>query len=448
MRTLPELLYSPRQASDAFTRLEEYERKVLNPSTPLSQKLELLAKTHELNNRIVAALPAFTPAVQDRLRSGFLGTDCLFLNRSKLGTVPALAFTQTFPPFVLAASMNAAKRLPSISQLAGQPLSWTVISSDLEDRYPADDLFTESYAAFTYTDIALVGDSRWFNERAQWEWGTTALDHARDLPAKVIYSQAMWPGAHVAARLYKEEHPEVIWYAEFTDPMSTDAEGRPRQPQREYDGELALLNTFWTNIERDTYLAADHIIFSNRNQREHMLDQTCPPEFRSEVEAKSLTLGHPRLDARYLFLEPVDYPLREDFINVGYFGVFYANRGPDALRRLLEDPRVALHVFAPPSDDLTRLVEDFPGRVAQSPHLPYLQFLNLATQMDYLFAQDLDYPGKINPYLPSKISDYAITGIPVIADVFPNSPLADPEIGVDLISVDEFLRRISAEREG
>lgn len=448
MRTLPKLLYSPRQVLDAFALLGECEREILDPSTPLSQRFELLGKTHELNDRIVASLPAFTSVVQDRMRSGFVGTDRLFLNRSKLGTVPALAFTQTFPPFVLAASMNVAKRLPSISKLAERPLSWTVITSDLEDRYPIDDLFTEAYAAFTYTDIALVGDSKWFNERAQWEWGATAYDHAHDLPAQVIYSQAMWPGAHVAARLYKEERPEAIWYAEFTDPMSTDAEGRPRQPQREYDGDLAHLNTFWTDIERDTYLAADHIIFSNHNQREHMLDQTCPPEFRSEVEAKSLILGHPRLDARYLVLEPVDYPLREDFINVGYFGVFYANRGPDSLRRLLEHPRVALHVFAPDSDELTRLMEDFPGRVSQSPHLPYLQFLNVATRMDYLFAQDLDYPGKLNPYLPSKISDYAITGTPIVADVFSNSPLADPELAFELISVDEFLKRISAERQG
>ena len=426
---------------DTLSRFEEWESILLDDEVPWAKKRRRLQDIHELTNTIKKSMSDLSERECAEIRAQALASDTLFLNRSMFAETPAIAFCQNYPPFILASALNAMKRLPTLSALHGDQLSWRVISADLQDAYLLDPRLDAALAQFTYSRIDYVGESRWFSESAQWHWGMVAFECVKDVPAEVIYSQAMWPGAHVAARHYKLRHPSVTWYAEFTDPMSTDANASPRRPAKVYEGDEAFLNTFWTDIETQTFIAADTLIFTNSNQMRFMLDHSCPPDMRAQVEAKSLVLGHPQVDPRCTRIDPFHYPLDPKSINVGYFGIFYPNRSPKELECVLQAPNVVLHTFSPEHDELDELAARHPGRVVRNRMLPFLQFLNTAQRMDYLFAIDLEYPGPVNPYLPSKIADYLTTSRPIIVDLKHGSPLSDTAPQRSLISVSEFLNK-------
>jgi hypothetical protein len=80
---------------------------------------------------------------------------------------------------------------------------------------------------------------------------------------------------------------------------------------------------------------------------------------------------------------------------------------------------VRLHVFTNRDDHLE--LEKFSGPLADVVRVhrfvPFLQFLNLTTRFDVLLVNDAaaaQYHG-MNPYLPSKLSDYLGSGTPVWA---------------------------------
>ena len=43
--------------------------------------------------------------------------------------------------------------------------------------------------------------------------------------------------------------------------------------------------------------------------------------------------------------------------------------------------------------------------------------------MDYLYINDIDFIGDINPYIPSKLADYISVGTKIIAKINKNSPM-------------------------
>ena len=60
-------------------------------------------------------------------------------------------------------------------------------------------------------------------------------------------------------------------------------------------------------------------------------------------------------------------------------------------------------------------------------YVPYLEFLAITHKLDVLLVNDMTVqPGSfaVNPFLPSKYSDYAGSGVPVWGIVTPDSPLS------------------------
>ena len=48
-------------------------------------------------------------------------------------------------------------------------------------------------------------------------------------------------GSHIAGALFKIEYPEVIWTAEFSDPLRFDVEGAPRTGELPADTDSVML---------------------------------------------------------------------------------------------------------------------------------------------------------------------------------------------------------------
>lgn len=254
---------------------------------------------------------------------------------------------------------------------------------------------------------------------------------------ETLYSRVLWPGSHFLAALFKIRHSGVKWTAEFSDPLSTDANGMPRSGDLVRDDMFDVFNravtakgfapletdSLFTWCEYLTYILADELVFTNENQLAYMRNHVSDKRLRRMIEGKSVVRVHPTPPARSYEVLPSRYSLSGSVVNVGYFGAFYDNRGLHevltALSNVSPDVRrkLRLHVFTNKADDVARQVQEFglTGVVKAQGYRPYLEFLNLASQFDVLLVNDVERSGEmlINPFLPSKYSDYLGTGRPV-----------------------------------
>ncbi|WKN49395.1 hypothetical protein [Nocardioides sp. Arc9.136] len=287
-----------------------------------------------------------------------------------------------------------------------------------------------------------------------------------------VYSRAMFPASHVAAARYKIRNPAVHWRAEFSDPLSKDVHGEPR-PARLRDGELLRelrggleaagveapghLQLFpW--VEQLAYALADEIVFTNANQRDYMLGYCPDPLLRSRVEAISTVSHHPTLPPPFYRREPSSYALDPERVHIGYFGVFYATRGLTEVTEALAGlpaavrARVQLHVFTSGPEEIEEGVRaaGLADVVKVNGYRPFLEFLHLTTRFDVLVVNDADHEG-VNPYLPSKLSDYLGSGTDIWAISQPGSVLSRQQVAHasslhDVAGATEVLTRIAGRR--
>ena len=334
----------------------------------------------------------------------------LFLNKSKFGLEKGIAFCHNFPPFVDASSYVAAKRLSKISELSNTIINWDVISADMNGAREKDLYFNMFYASMQYTNITILPGKAYFNEKAQDLWGKLAYESVKDKEYKYIYSRSMWAGSHLAAYLYKKNHPSVIWYAEFSDPIYMDTNNAIRKTACVYSGKDEYLNNFWYDIEKYVFELADKIIFTNNSQKEYMLSYR--KEEILDKENRLIVLNHPLIDKKYSKIINSNYELLDFKINIGFFGNFYKNRNGEDLFKFLENPNVVVHLFSSNCDEIMDV-----NRIVKNKPVSNLEFLNIASKMDYLFLNDINFEGDINPYLPSKLADYLSVSTPVIAKI-------------------------------
>lgn len=261
-----------------------------------------------------------------------------------------------------------------------------------------------------------------------------------------MYSRALWSGSHVAAALFKDKYPGTRWEAEFSDPLSIGADGRPRPGKltkgvTTYKLKKMIERSDWPNVpctthfeltELVTLLYADEVIFTNDNQQKVMLERY-PAGLQEIIRTKS-TIRHHVVPTKEMYhLVESDYELDSKRINIAYFGNFYANRGiGDVLSALGAHPHrdeFLLHVFTSKPEQLRHELWGHPvfGCLRINGYMPYLEFLNASTLFDVLVVNDTTTTGasvSMNPFLPSKYADYIGSGVAVWGVVEDDSPLS------------------------
>jgi glycosyltransferase involved in cell wall biosynthesis len=297
---------------------------------------------------------------------------------------------------------------------------------------------------------------------------------ARNGGYRTLYSRVQWPGSHFLAALFKLRHPAVIWSAEFSDPLSHDAAGRPREGSivrdkmfdafrrgvagRRYAQPKGSSLFVW--CEFLAYVLADELIFTNDHQLRYMLAKIPDAKLRREVARKAVVRAHPTPPQQSYSLINSDYALSPAVLNIGYFGNFYENRGlHEVLTALVNSPadvrrQTRLHVFTSDPESLTRTVQSLglTGSVLTQGYRPYLEFLNLTKRFDVLLVNDVERTGDldINPFLPSKYSDYLGSGRPIWGMLDEGSalsakPLAFRSAAGNAVSALSVLRQIHAD---
>ena len=381
-----------------------------------------------------------------------------------------LAVLYNFQPFADTGSTVASKRLRVHGRTA-DVVSCSFLHHKKID--PTVGAIARPYIArHRYLDLRPA----WSSWHAFAEFAHQARDQATAWIAEgasyeVLYTRANWAPSHYAGALIKESHPELSWIAEFSDPLSLDVEGYHRGAL--LDRDEPLLSRLTAPVEErygripDQYFSifglaeilpyamADTVQFTNELQREAMLDHIYSPALADRVHKVSEVSHHPTLPPAYYAARPVEYAVDPSLVNIAYFGEFYVTRGitdvtlgmamlPEEVRQ-----RIRLHVFTnfvpegglssrPPGfskaqfEALVCRARDGVGAVGLedlvefNASLPYLEFLAATGRFDLLVVNDAQSGPlhEVNPFLPSKWSDYRGSSADVWAIVEDGSMLS------------------------
>ncbi|MDR3202637.1 MAG: hypothetical protein LBT54_05855 [Bifidobacteriaceae bacterium] len=367
------------------------------------------------------------------------------------GAARDLVIAYAFPPFLDASGLTAAKRLLA----AGRPFD--LVTHNLAPARSEDSRLAELMRPLAGARTVVKSRPRSHDPASTEEFcrvGIAAID-ARVVdrgPYAAQYSRSMWPDAHVLGALAKARYPDQEWTAEFSDPLLIDSRGlvrsapRWRSPMAE---EIEAVITarglpvigdkgFYGWLEGVVYALADRIVFTNPRQREFQLSWVSEPQLTDRALKRSATVPHPVPGPELYHLSRSSYQLDPARVNLGYFGVFYETRGVGdilgAFTRLGkgERARLRLHIFTDRPRPTRRAVCEagLGDCVNVAGLMPYLDFLELTTRLDWLIVADarVSQTHGINPYLPSKLSDYRGSGTPIWGLVEPGSMLSEEDL--------------------
>ncbi|MCD1287684.1 MULTISPECIES: glycosyltransferase [unclassified Brevibacterium] len=384
-----------------------------------------------------------------------------------------LAISYNFLPFADASAVVAAKRIINSNR------QWNVINNDMSKVRSID---TELHAAVlpyistqkTIRNVPIFGG--WRGVREFCESGRKEIANIEEAhgPQTDIYSRSMWPASHYLAASQKVKRPNAKWTAEFSDPLRKDVFGTERLGNIEDDElwrevyaavdeagfELSVNESLFAVCEKIAYALADEIYFTNSHQMKYMMSYLNDEALRSRVRRIARIVPQPVPGSRLLSNNRSEAISPETGrIEIGYFGSFYPNRGAGAILEALRSSgkevreKVRLNIFTPNHENVSNEISryDLNGSVLVADQLPYLEFLRKATAMDYLLISDAETAStghRINPYLPSKLSDYLGTGSSIWALFEPGSILSRQNLTImnragDLQQIASTLKRIA-----
>lgn len=406
---------------------------------------ELLGGPASIINEYLRAHPGDQPRVVDDLRKRPVTRFPYSVMNS--GLASGLVIAYGFPTFSDTSGLVFARRTRERAEVVD------VISQDMSNRRSIDVSSARIAEEFIDRHVMLPGKATGANWQVISRYcrdGLAAihgLERARDgLGYQRIYSRAMWPASHFLGALAKLRMPQAHWLAEFSDPVLHGLHGDDRVAELVDNDVLELLRSGLrdagieapasTNVyewcEFLPYALADEILFTNENQRTYMLSYA-PAGLRDRIEAISSAVHHPTPPAYFYRLAESSIALDPERVNIAYFGVFYPTRGlrelTEGLAMLPEDERrkLAIHAFVPDPQELIDQLEPagLTDIVIAHPYVPYLEMLRLTTMFDCLLVDDFQTAAShpINPYLPSKWSDYLGSGTAVWAITEPTSIL-------------------------
>lgn len=357
-----------------------------------------------------------------------------------------LVVAYCFPPYVDTSAIVAAKRVRERGRRVD------VLQNAMADLRPLDPDLERIAGELVVRRAELASPTHFAAWRAMSQFSALGVQQAlawegRGEPYQHLHSRAQFAASHLLAARYTLSRPDVRWSAEFSDPLSRGADGQVRRsalPDGSLrhrlearvaragfappDPENALA---W--IEQVTFALADELVFTNDHQLEVMLGDVPDTELAARARAVAVVSPHPVPPPELYTVADPDLPLEEGVVHIGYFGRFYPNRGlGSVLAGLAVLPsrvrdRLRLHVFTDRDEDLAPEVArlGLEPWVRTRPFVGYLDFLALATRMDVLLLTDAATRGRypVNPYLPSKWSDYRGAGRRIWGMVEPGSTL-------------------------
>jgi hypothetical protein len=452
----------PAELAEGFNRHRKLE-EIIFSDVPMSDKQEAMRQIKEqsaLFRRQFAGLDAEAKkVVQDHVLNA--GADMPLLNLCDFATQTGVAFSVNCLPYRCISSYVVPRRMRQISVIESTPIAWHLYSADVSDIYSFDSSYDFFAGSQQYASRKEIAEGSVKEMDGNILWSNAALAYASGIDeVNYIYSRSNPIASHLPAFEFKKQHSGAVWYAEFSDHPAINYLGEKRYYPQERIGDVEYSENYYENLEMAVYDAADKLIFTNENQRQYALGKCGSKAGRESIRKKGIVLHHPIPDPRLKKICRVESNTPADRINIAYFGgVFNEVRKLDSFFELARAPEVLLHIYAPKGrvgqyagasprlsvEDLLDAHRDVAEKVVLEEHVDHLDFLCIASLMDYLYVEDPIIRYGINPFLPSKLADYLSTGTPIIAKVQPGSAMsAIEQAGVIKITevTDAFLRSL------
>jgi hypothetical protein len=348
------------------------------------------------------------------------------------GRAKKLVISYCFPPYVDSSGNVMAKRVRKQGEVVD------VVQNDMSDIRDVDkrlNLITEGLVEdrFVIDSISIGSFGNW---DLMYDFCRKGMEKIEENVRKKgeyeeIYSRAFLPASHFLAFECKLKYPRTKWVAEFSDPVLYDENGEMRYSKLNDQEFLNKVNRLLSeqgfpedkegNIfflcEYLPYIFADEIVFTNENQKRYMTSKFPIQDIVDIVDKKSLIERHPTLKEEFYDLIESEYVPDDNYVNLAYFGRDYGIRNLNdvfqALSVLNNDYRnkCRIHIFTYNVDEFKKSIEDdsILENLEINPYVSFLEYLNLTTKFDCLIVNDAHKEG-INPYLPSKFSDYIGSG--------------------------------------
>ena len=255
---------------------------------------------------------------------------------------------------------------------------------------------------------------------------------------KYLYTSIVPGVSHLCGKKIKEKHPEVIWYASFSDPFKNspykkaDLEGRSIFYKFIYSvGGLALYNN---KYEEAAIENADKLIFICEEQRDYTLSQY-PKLNRGELLNKSIIMPLTYIPSWNMYKNIIDSSNPNNNIKQAvHLGRLYGLRKIDtfldALKELKqEDPnienKIVFHQYSEIQEPDVRRIKEYglDRLLVLHNKVSYDESINIMKNADVLVLFDSLMPNSIiQPYLPSKIVEYLLLKKPILGICDNNSP--------------------------
>ncbi|MEH7348648.1 glycosyltransferase [Gottfriedia acidiceleris] len=344
-----------------------------------------------------------------------------------------LVISYCFPPYVDTSGIVMAKRI--IEQKEVVDVVYNNMSNNREIDFRLNPM-VDTFISKRVEISSKTSFRNWFYIRS---FVTQAMKEIKKLEVKngvyqVVKSRVIWPGSNFLAFKYKVKNPSVKWIAEFSDPVLFDINSNKRDSPIYDPGFILIAKSllkkkglpipnnknvfFW--CEYLAYAFADEVIFTNENQMQYMLETFPLKEMKDIIRKKAKIKNQSTLPKKYYEAIPSQYEVDKELVNIAYFGTFYSKRKIneliEGLKKVSEQSKkiIRLHLFTDHKDNVKKELDllGIDGCVKINPYVSYLEFLSISTQFDCLIVNDaITKDNKfINPYLPSKLSDYLGSG--------------------------------------
>ncbi|MDI1460071.1 glycosyltransferase [Catellatospora sp. KI3] len=499
VRSNVEFYACPPEAGAAYYRSlrdESVSRQALTFDFSVRQRLDVIA---ELDRLLPQAFGESRELVQGRMRSqayfieaylaehpedhgrvveevdrrAILNMPYWYMTRvTARGLVVAFAFA----PYADTSAVVMAKRVRARGEIVD------VIQNDMGRVREVDESLRVLAGPFVSRSTALQTPTHFAAWTSMEKFAVEGMKHIRRRERthgrySWVYSRAQFAASHFLAAAHKLHNPKVTWIAEFSDPLLRDVQDQERGskvlPSRFVNRLRAGLrerglpvppgdNCFrW--CEEIAYALADQLVFTNVNQFEYMMSYCSDPKLVELVRSKAVISPQPTLGPEFYQMGQRSYPLDPELVHLAYFGNFYATRGLDdvlvAVQLAPEEirSRLRVHVFTSKPEVLAGRAEELgiADNIVAGPYVRFLEFLNMTTKFDCLIVNDAVTEGShaLNPYLPSKWSDYKGSGTPVWGLIEEGSPLSHEVLGFvspvgDVASAGEVLAQLVQKKAG
>lgn len=278
----------------------------------------------------------------------------------------------------------------------------------------------------------------------------------------VIYTSSIPGISHIAGKKIKEKYPDVRWIASFSDPIK----GSPykKDPDLKYRSifyNIAFHVGSWIYMndkyEEAAINYADELVFICEEQRDFTINQYLNKE---ELLKKSKIEPLTYIPEWDMYRELINAPKVNNTPKIAvHLGRLYGLRKIDnflqALKELKQEDnnlskKIVFHQYSEIQPyDLKKIKEyDLEDVFVVHPKVSYDESLKIMKKADILVLFDTIMTGvPIQPYLPSKITEYMLLNRPILGICEPNSPsyriLKDEYlVGNEIIEIKENIKKL------